>query len=38
MRGDIGTLGEILGETLGGVREMSLLFKLKKIILEKHGG
>jgi hypothetical protein len=38
MRGDLGTLGVILGATIGGVREMSLLFKLKKIILEKHGG
>jgi hypothetical protein len=38
MRGDLGTLGVILGATLGGVREMSLLFKLKNIILEKHGG
>ena len=38
MRGDLGTLRVILGATLGGVREMSLLFKLKKIILEKHGG
>jgi hypothetical protein len=38
MRGDLGTLGVILGVTLGGVREMSLLFKVKKIILEKLGG
>ena len=26
MRGDLGTLGVILGATLGGVREMSLFF------------
>ena len=38
MRGDLGTLGEILGATLGGVREMSLLFKIKEINLEKLGG
>jgi hypothetical protein len=38
MRGDLGTLGVILGATLGGVREMSLLFKLKKFNLEKLGG
>jgi hypothetical protein len=38
MRGDLGTLGVILGATLGGVGEMSLLFKLKKFNLEKLGG
>ena len=38
MRGDLGTLGVILGVTLGGVGEMSLLFKLKKFNLEKLGG
>jgi hypothetical protein len=31
MRGDLGTLGVILGATIGGVREMSLLIFLKKI-------
>ena len=38
MRGDLGTLGVILGATLGGMGEMSLLFKLKKFNLEKLGG
>jgi hypothetical protein len=37
MRGDLGTLGVILGATLGGVREMSLLFKLKKLIWRTMG-
>jgi hypothetical protein len=31
MRGDLGTLGVILGATIGGVRELSLLLFLKKI-------
>jgi hypothetical protein len=38
MRGDLGTLGVILGATIGGVREMSLLNLKKKKILEKLGG
>jgi hypothetical protein len=31
MRGDLGTLGVILGATLGGVRELSLLIIKKEI-------
>jgi hypothetical protein len=38
MRGDLGTLRVILGATLGGVREMSILIKLKKFNSEKHVG
>ena len=37
MRGDLRTLGVILEATLGGVREMSLLFKLKKLIWRTMG-
>jgi hypothetical protein len=38
MRGDLGTLGVILGANIGGVRELSLLIFKKKKILEKRGG
>ena len=31
MRGDLGTLGVILGATIGGVGELSLLIFLKKV-------
>jgi hypothetical protein len=30
MRGDLGTLGVILGATIGGVRDLSLLIFLRK--------
>jgi hypothetical protein len=38
MRGDLGTLGVILGATLGGMGEMNLLFKLNKLIWRNMGG
>jgi hypothetical protein len=38
MRGDLGTVGVILGVTIGGVRELSLLIFKKKKFLEKRGG
>jgi hypothetical protein len=38
MRGDLGTLGVILGATLGGVREMSLLIIKKKLIFGETWG
>ena len=38
MREDLGTLGVILGVTIGGVREMSLLIFLKKIIFRETWG
>jgi hypothetical protein len=38
MRGDLGTLGVILGAILGGVREMSLLIIKKKLIFGEPWG
>jgi hypothetical protein len=38
MRGDLGTLGVILGATIGGVREMSLLINKKEINFWRNVG
>jgi hypothetical protein len=38
MRGDLGTLGVILGATIGEVRELSLLIIKKKLIFRETWG